>query len=60
MSGKFLVKVRRYSGAESIVAFHATKELAAAEAERYNTEYQTDTYYVEPWDDTKCDFFGPR
>lgn len=48
-----LVKVSRYDGSESVVGIFATAETADAVAMRYNTEYQTDTYYVEPWDTGK-------
>lgn len=59
---KFLTKVRRYSPAdypgiaESVLAFYDTEEEAQAHADRWNTDYQTDTAYAEPFDETKLDW----
>lgn len=54
---KTVVKVRRYNGSESVVGIYEYAESAAAHAHRCNTEYQTDTYYTEPWDMKKAEEF---
>ena len=54
---KTVVKVRRYDGSVSVVRICGDAETAAAHAERCNMEYQTDSYYTEPWDVKKADDF---
>lgn len=55
---KSVVKVRRYNGSESVVGIYPDAESAAAHADRWNTEYQTDAYYTEPWDIKKAEEFS--
>lgn len=57
---KYITKVRRYRSAEgyqaeSVLRFHDTKEQAQAHADRWNTDYQTDTAFVEPYDASKLE-----
>lgn len=47
------VKVRRYSGGESVIDSNLTKVEAKRIADNYNYEYQSDNYYVEEWDPSK-------
>jgi hypothetical protein len=52
----WVLKLRRYTGSESIVRDYDTEEEAQAEADKRNAEYQSDTHYAEPWDPEK---YGP-
>jgi hypothetical protein len=57
----YLTKVRRYSPsidhqAESVLNSYDTAEEAQQHADQWNTEYQTDTAYVEPYDAAKMDW----
>ena len=49
----WLVKVRRYTGGESVVDSCPTEASAVDVARRFNEAYQTDTYYVEEYDKEK-------
>ena len=46
---KWLVKVSRYTGGESVVSRHEFKSEADRDAQQMNEWYQTDRYYVEEW-----------
>jgi hypothetical protein len=53
---KYLAKVRRYGGGETVIAWCVGREYAEAKADEWNTNYQTDTAYVEPYDPLKNTF----
>lgn len=57
---RWLVKIRRYGGALSVIATRATREEAQAIADGWNTRYQTDVAYVEEFDIDKQDWPGGR
>lgn len=44
-----VVKVKRYGGGYSVIDIASDKETAEALAKEFNDQYQTDTYYVEPY-----------
>lgn len=52
MSG-WLMKVRFYTGAETVMSSHTTEELAQQAADEWNTKYQTYTAYVEKFEQEK-------
>jgi len=54
----WLAKLKRYGlgSAESVLSHHSTKEEAQAVVDDWNTDYQTDTAYVEPYDKAKLDW----
>lgn len=47
--GEWTVKVRRNGGGFSIIDIQPDKESAEKLAEEFNTYYQVDNYYVEPY-----------
>ena len=47
----WLVKVRRYGGGESVVDHYDRREDAEFKAKYMNEGYQTDTYYVEEFNE---------
>lgn len=49
----WLLKVRHYAGGESIVASFMDQGDAVREAAHRNLQYQTDTYFVEKFDQAK-------
>ena len=55
---EYLVKRRHYSGGESVVAWRVTETAARALAASKNTEYQTDNYFVEPYEPAKVVGWG--
>ena len=50
---RWLVRVRRYTGGESVVSRHEFKSEADRDAQQMNEWYQTDRYYVEEFDPAK-------
>lgn len=48
--GEWVCKVRRYGGGTSILDVASTKAQAQALADEFNTQYQTDNYYIERYD----------
>ena len=52
-SPKWAVKIRRNGGGESIIEWHATEESAQEMADLMNADIQSDSYYVEQWDERK-------
>ena len=48
--GEWVCKVRRNGGGTSILDIASTKAKAQALADEFNTQYQTDNYYIEPYD----------
>jgi hypothetical protein len=49
----WLMKVRHYSGAESVMSSHTTEAMAQEAADEWNTTYQTDNAYVEKFEREK-------
>lgn len=49
--GSWVCKVRRNGGGTSIIDVASTKEKAQALADEFNTQYQTDNYYIERYDE---------
>lgn len=49
--GSWITKVRRDNGGFSILDVASTKEKAQALADEFNTQFQTDTYYIEKYDE---------
>ncbi len=47
---KWLVKIRRYDGSESVVDSYDHRDDAENEMRYLNEAYQTDTHYVEEFD----------
>lgn len=47
---RWLVKVRRYDGSESVVNSYDRREDAEIEVRYRNVAYQANTYYVEEFD----------
>ena len=47
---KWCVKLRRYDGSESVVRLVGSEPVAQAYADGMNFAYQSDSYYVEPYD----------
>lgn len=56
MVNGWLMKVRHYSGAESVMSSHSTETLAQQEADAWNQRYQTDTAYAEKFEQDKLDW----
>lgn len=52
MSG-WLVKVRFFAEAETVMSSHTTESMAQEAADEWNTKYQTYTAYVEKFDEEK-------
>ena len=50
---RWLVKVRRYGGGESVIARYEHREAAEQHADDMNRAYQSDNYYVEQLDQAK-------
>ena len=53
MEDTYVVKVAHYPGGESVVMWEVTKETAQTIADNYNSQYQTDNYYIEKYDPEK-------
>lgn len=49
--GSWVCKVRRNGGGTSILDVASTKEKAQALADEFNTQYQTDNYFIEPYNE---------
>lgn len=49
--GSWACKVRRNGGGTSILDVASTKEKAQALADEFNTQFQTDAYFIEPYDE---------
>lgn len=49
--GQWVCKVRRNGGGTSILDVASTKEKAQALADEFNFQYQTDNYYIEPYNE---------
>ena len=54
---RWLVKVRRYGGGESVIARYEYREAAEQHADDLNRAYQSDNYYVEEFDQAKQHWF---
>lgn len=52
-SPKWAVKIRRNGGGESIIEWHSTEVVAQEMADLMNADIQSDSYYVEQWDERK-------
>lgn len=50
---RWLVKIRRYDGSESVVEMYDHRDDAENEMRYLNEAYQTDIYYVEEFDQAK-------
>lgn len=46
---RWLVKVRRYGGGESVIARYEHREAAEQHTDDMNRAYQSNNYYVEEW-----------
>ena len=46
----WLMKVRFYTGAETVMSSHTTESMAQEAADEWNTKYQTYTAYVEKFE----------
>lgn len=55
---RYLLKVRRNGGGESVLGSFPEKSLAQAAADELNTDYQSDNYYVEEYDPVKAAGFN--
>lgn len=53
---RWLVKIRRYDGSESVVISNVTEEDARLAAQTYNEDIQSNLYYAEKWDRDKLDW----
>lgn len=51
--GEWVCKVRRNGGGTSILDVVSTKAKAQALADEFNTQYQTDNYYIEPYEEKR-------
>lgn len=47
----WVTKVRRNGGGTSIIDIKSTEDEAQALADEFNAQYQTDNYYIEPYDE---------
>ncbi len=55
MSG-WLMKVRFYTGGETVMSSHSTESMAQQAADEWNGKYQTYTAYVEPFEQEKLEW----
>lgn len=53
---KWLAKVKRYGGGESVVGIFKTRDEACDEVDRCNRDYQSNIYYVEEYDPAKSEW----
>lgn len=51
---KWVLKRRRYDGSETVVTQYWEREDAQDDADILNRAYQSDRYYVEPFDPAKA------
>jgi hypothetical protein len=55
VSDRWLAKVRRYGGGESVV-LSGSQDVCERLVRTYNEDYQTDTYWAEPWEEEKLNW----
>ena len=54
MTGRWLAKLHRYDGTETVLGYYEDLAAANERVAEWNSRYQTDTAYVEAWDATKA------
>jgi hypothetical protein len=56
MTERWLVKIRRYDGSESVVRGNLSEEDARSTADTYNKDIQSNLYYAEKWEREKLEW----